>query len=293
MRASVFSTTDAPLTTVVETRPDDERTTPPAQGALGAARCPWTSCVWLCSADSMASKVEARALKLRSGANGTPFASVVYVTGKFTAFLITVRDAMAAPGFDCKKEADIKLGWTCPQHPPPTTMSKRSPSPHDRRGGHYSSRGKGRTRDYDGERRQKDARDDRYDRHDRPSRRGHPQDRSKDNGYSRPRNRRYDSGYRENERQRDSGWGSRAQGGNTRNQPVKRARSASRSRSQSPHQRKRRRSPSGDAPNGQELVRRPNRYNGDLDDERRVKNRDKNEDARSDRRRARSASRCV
>ena len=97
MRAKRFST-DAPLTNVVETRPDDEQAAPPAQGALGAARCPWTSWVWLCSAYSMASKVEARALKLRRGANGTPFASVVYVTGRFTAFFMTVRDAMAFSG---------------------------------------------------------------------------------------------------------------------------------------------------------------------------------------------------
>ena len=51
----------------------------------------------------MASKVEARALRLRSGANGTPFASVVHVTGRFTAFFITVRDAMAFLDADLKK----------------------------------------------------------------------------------------------------------------------------------------------------------------------------------------------
>lgn len=107
----MFSTTDAPFTNVVERRPDDERTTPPAQGALGAVRCPWTSFVWLCSANSMASNVAARALKLRSGANGTPFASVVDVTGRFTAFLITVRDAMAVSGRDWKNEAENKLGF--------------------------------------------------------------------------------------------------------------------------------------------------------------------------------------
>ena len=31
-------------------------------------------------------------------------------------------------------------------------MSKRSPSPYDRQGGHYGSRGEGRTRNYDRER---------------------------------------------------------------------------------------------------------------------------------------------
>ena len=56
----------------------------------------------------MASKVEGRALKLRRGANGTPFASVVDVTGRFTAFLITVRDAMASSGRRPEKEAENK-----------------------------------------------------------------------------------------------------------------------------------------------------------------------------------------
>jgi len=56
----------------------------------------------------MASKVEARALKLRSGANGTPFESVVHVTGRFTAFLITVRDAMAFSGKRGRKQVRLE-----------------------------------------------------------------------------------------------------------------------------------------------------------------------------------------
>ena len=290
----VFSTNDAPLTNVVERRPDDERTTPPAQGALGAARCPWTSCSWLCSANSMASDVDARASKLRSGANGTPFASVVYVTGRFTAFLITVRDAMAVSGRDWKNEAENKLGlnlFTTSTRSLPTTMSKRSPSPYSRRGGHYGSRGGSRRGDYNGDRRHRNARDDYQDRRDGPSRSDRPQDRPRDNGYSRPRDRRYDSGHRDNtERVRDSGWGSR--GNHARSQPIKRDRSANRSRSRSPP-RKRKRSASRDAPDGKELIKRANRYDDDQDDERRVMKRDRSEDAQLDRGRARSVSRCA
>jgi hypothetical protein len=243
----------------------------------------------------MASKVEARALKLSSGANGTPFASVVYVTGRFTAFLITVRDAIAVPKVDWEKEAENKLGWnlsTTRTRSLPTTMSKRSPPPYGRRGSHYDSLGEGRTRGYDRERRQRDARDDHYDRRDRPQKSDRPQDRSRDNQYSHPGDRRYDSGYRnKDERRRDSGWGSRAQESNSKNQPIKRERSASRSRSRSPP-RKRKRSASRDPPNGKELIKRSNRYGDNRDDERRVRKRERSEDARSDRRRARSASRC-
>jgi hypothetical protein len=171
-------------------------------------------------------------------------------------------------------------------------MSKRSPSPRDRRGGHYGSRGSDRTRDHDGKGRYRDMRNDHYNHRDGPSRGGRPWNRSRDNGYSHLRGRHHNSGNRDNnERRPDSGWGSRTQGGNARNPPVKRERSASRSRSRSPP-RKRKRSASRDAPHGKELIRRPNRHD-DQDSEMRVRKRDRSEDAQSDRRRARSASRCA
>ena len=172
-------------------------------------------------------------------------------------------------------------------------MSKRSPSPYDRRGGHYDSRASGRTRDYDGDKRHRHPRGDYYDRQDGPSRNGHPRSRPRDNGYPRPRDRRYDSGYNDNEGRRgDSGQAPHTQSSHARDQPVKRERPVDRSRSQSPP-RKRKRGASRDAPNGVQPIGRSYRYGDDQDDERRVKRRDRSEDARSDRRPARSASRCA